>query len=140
MAMFKLRDLVSPRAKQAEPHPAESEQAANLSRRISKLLNTNKAPSAIAERTIETRHEERFVPQWTSTSFTLKNGKRYDARIMNMSRFGVALDADFSNIPVKDITFVGKHAVTHIRSLRPGAVFKFKIPLEDKQCNSSIIL
>lgn len=138
--MFKLRDFVRLRAKRATPEPADAEHAANLNRRISKLLNTNKAPFAIAERTIETRDEARFVPQCTSTSFTLKNGKRYDARIMNMSRFGVALDADFSNIPVEDIALVGKRAVTHIRSLRPGAVFQFKIPLEDKQCNPSIIL
>jgi len=138
--MFKLRDLVRLRAKPPEPHPGDAEHAANLNRRISKLLNTNKTPSAIAERTIETRTEDRFVPYNTSTSFTLKNGKRYDARIMNMSRFGVALDADFSNVPVEDIIFIGKRAVTHIRSLRPGAVFKFKTPLEDKQCDPSIIL
>jgi hypothetical protein len=138
--MFRLRDLVTLRAKRADAESPDAEHAANLSHRISKLIKKDRVSSAFAERTIETREETRFVPQYTATSFTLKTGKRYDARIMNMSRFGVALDADFSQVVIEDITLVGKHPVTHIRNLRPGAVFKFKTPIEEKLCNPSIIL
>jgi hypothetical protein len=138
--MFKLRDFMGLGGKQADAALAEAAHAEKLNHRISKFIKKHKASETRPERTIETRAETRFVPKYTTTSFTLKSGKRHDARIMNMSRFGVALDADFTDVAVEDITLVGKHPVKHIRNLRPGAVFRFKTPIEEKLCNPSIIL
>jgi hypothetical protein len=138
--MFRLRDFVNLGAKRTDGGPTDAEHAAKLNHRISNVIKQGRNSPALPERTIETREEERFVPLYTTTSFTLKTGKRFDARIMNMSRFGVALDGDFAKVAVEDITLVGKHPVTHIRNLRPGAVFRFKTPLEEKTCNPTIIL
>ncbi len=138
--MFRLRDFMGLGVKQPEAGPTDAEHAANLNLRISRLIQKDRTSSAVVERTIETRREERFIPLYTVTSFTLKSGKRFDARIMNLSKYAVAIDADFSKVAIEDITHVGKHAVTPVRILRPGAVFKFKTPIEDKLCNPSIIL
>lgn len=138
--MIRLRNLVGKSSKPTEKDAAEAAHAEHLNRRVAQVLNRAKARSETPERTVETRQEERFVPHHTATSFTLPNGKRYDARIMNLSKYAVAIDADFSAVAVEDITHVGKHAVTHVRMLRPGAVFKFKTPLEEKQCNTAIML
>ncbi len=138
--MSKLLDFMNKRMKRPTVDQSELTDAANLTLRIAKVANSTRVSSSVPERTIETRDEARFVPAFTSTSFTLKNGKRHDARIMNISRYGVALDADFSKIDVADVNLVGAHQVTHIRNLRKGSVFRFKTPLDPKLCTTSIIL
>jgi hypothetical protein len=139
-AMFRLRDLVTNRSKREDGGAPDADDATILNDRAAQVARQIRTSPPVAERTLETRAQARFVPQRTVTSFTLKTGKRHSARIMNMSRYGVALEADFSKIAVEDIALVGQRAVTYIRNFRRGAVFRFKTALEEKLCNPTIIL
>jgi hypothetical protein len=114
----------------------------NLHHRISQAVQrvSVSIPPKVFERTSETRANGRFVPRQRHTSLGLKNGKKYDAQIMNLSAHGVALEADFSKIKIEDVISVGSRSVTHIRILRMGGVFRFVNALGQHECTANIIL
>jgi hypothetical protein len=138
--MPSLRDLVTKPWKRADEASAEAEHAAKLSNRAAQVATRTRVSPPVAERKTEMRALTRFVPQRAVTTITVKTGKRHSVRIMNMSRNGVAIEADFAQIAVEDITLVGQRAVTYIRNFRGAAVFRFNITLDEKECNPTIIL
>ena len=88
----------------------------------------------------DTRSAERFVPLRTTTMLHASSGRRVTARIINISRTGVAVEADFAEMSLADVAIVGSRPVTPGRRITLGAVFLFKKPLDPKLCDPSIIL
>lgn len=88
----------------------------------------------------ETRSAERFVPRKAATVLTTTGGKRIAARIINISRTGVALEAELSEVRPEDITTVGTRPVLPGRRIALGMVFLFRKPLDPKLCGPDIIL
>lgn len=88
----------------------------------------------------ETRSAERVVPHKTATVLTTTGGKRLAARIINISRTGVALEPEAGGIGLDDIALVGTRPVTPGRRIALGMVFLFKKPLDPKLCGPDIIL
>ena len=88
----------------------------------------------------ETREAERFVPHKTATVLTTVGGKRVAARIINISRMGVAVEPESTGIGPDDIALVGTRPVTPGRRIALGMVFLFKKPLDPKLCGPDIIL
>ncbi len=88
----------------------------------------------------ETRAANRFVPHRTSTMLTTSDGKRVPARIINISRMSVAVEAEFSGCSPGHIVTVGKRPVMPGRRITLGTVFLFKKPLDPKLCDPKIIL
>ncbi len=88
----------------------------------------------------DTRAAERFVPHKTTTVLTTVAGKRFTARIINVSRTGVAVEPEGSGVSPGDIAFVGTRPVTPGRRLALGMVFLFKKPLDPKLCGPDLIL
>ena len=88
----------------------------------------------------ETRAADRFVPLRTTTLLNTASGRRLSARIINISRTGVAVEADFGSIGVDEIALVGTRPVMPGRRIALGAVFLFKKPLDPKLCDPSIVL
>ncbi len=119
---------------------ANSAIAATLELRIAKLNAGKQPPSEFSERTIETREAERFLPRLTSTYLTAKTGKKFDARIINVSRLGVAVDADFSRVDADTITMVGTRRVNRGRPIMSGTVFMFEAPLDEQSCGPHLVL
>ena len=111
------RDIIAPR-------PAASEPAWDLA---------DAEPS-------ETRSAERFVPSKTATVLTTTSGKRFSARIINVSRTGVAVEPEGNGVSPEDVTFVGTRPVTPGRRLALGMVFLFKKPLDPKLCGPDLVL
>ena len=88
----------------------------------------------------QTRAAERFVPRRTATSLATANGKKLDARIINMSALGVAVEADFSQVRPDTVVMVGSHPVKQGRQITLGTVFLFVKPLDPKLCNPDIVV
>ncbi len=88
----------------------------------------------------ETREAERFVPHKTATVLTTVGGKRIAARIINISRTGVAVEPEAGGIGPEDIALVGTRPVSPGRRIALGMVFLFKKPLDPKLCGPDIIL
>ncbi len=88
----------------------------------------------------ETRAAERFVPNRTATVLTTATGKRLAARIINISRTGVAVEAETAGLDPDDIALVGTRPVTPGRRIALGIVFLFKKPLDPKLCGPDIVL
>lgn len=88
----------------------------------------------------ETRAAERFVPRKTATVLTTANGKRVAARIINISRTGVAVEPEAAGIAPGDVTLVGTRPVTPGRRIALGMVFLFVKPLDPKLCGPDIVL
>ena len=111
------RDLAAPRPSALEPAwgPAEVE------------------PS-------ETRSADRFVPHKTATVLTSTGGRRVAARIINISRTGVAVEPEAPGIGPEDVAMVGTRPVTPGRRIALGMVFLFKKPLDPKLCGPDLIL
>ena len=108
----------------AAPRPASSEPAWGVS---------DVEPS-------ETRSAERFVPHKTATVLTTAGGRRVAARIINISRTGVAVEAGSGEFDAAEITMVGTRPVTPGRRIALGMVFLFKKPLDPKLCGPDLIL
>ena len=88
----------------------------------------------------ETRSAERFVPNKTSTVLTTAGGKRVAARIINISRTGVALEPEAAGVSPAEVTHVGTRPVTPGRRIALGMVFLFVKPLDPKLCKPEIVL
>ena len=88
----------------------------------------------------ETRSAERFVPLRTTTILNSAAGRRLSARIINISRTGVAVEADFRDFGPEEVVMVGTRPVVPGRRIALGAVFQFKKPLDPKLCHPSIVL
>ncbi|RYC33402.1 hypothetical protein D3273_02705 [Lichenibacterium minor] len=88
----------------------------------------------------ETRSAERFVPNKTATMLTTVGGKRFAARIINISRTGVAVEPEAAGFGSEDIALVGTRPVTPGRRIALGMVFLFKKPLDPKLCGPDLIL
>jgi hypothetical protein len=88
----------------------------------------------------DTREAERFVPDKTATVLTTANGKRLSARIINISRTGVAVETEHSGIVPEEVTLVGTRPVTPGRRIALGMVFMFSKPLDPKLCRPDIVL
>ena len=88
----------------------------------------------------DTRVADRFVPNKTSTMLTTWEGRRVAARIINISRMGVAVEAEFSDCGPGDIVMVGKRPVMAGRAIALGTVFLFEKPLDPKLCDPKIVL
>lgn len=98
------------------------------------------APPAIEAAAVETRGAERFVPRTTSTSLTLAGGKRIDARVINVSRLAVAVEAEFATFDAATVTKVGSRPVRKGRAIRRGMVFSFEKPIDPALCGPNLIL
>ncbi len=88
----------------------------------------------------DTRVADRFVPNKTSTMLTTWDGRRVAARIINISRLGVAVEAEFSECGPGDIVMVGKRPVMPGRTIALGTVFLFDKPLDPRLCDPKIVL
>ena len=88
----------------------------------------------------ETRGADRFVPNRTSTVLTTTAGKRIAARIINISRTGVAVEAELSDVSAAEVATVGTRPVLPGRRIALGTVFLFKKPLDPKLCGPDIVL
>ncbi len=98
-------------------------------------------PSTFSEPSLEdTREANRFVPHKTATVLTTTAGRRVAARIINISRVGVAVEAELGDCGPEEIMTVGTRPVTPGRRIALGMVFTFKKPLDPKLCDPSIIL
>ena len=97
-------------------------------------------PWDAAEEASETRAAERFVPHRTATMLTTGSGKRVPARIINLSRTGVALEADLAGFTPEDVALVGTRPVVPGRRIALGVVFLFKKPLDPRLCGPDIVL
>ena len=95
---------------------------------------------AAAAEPSETRAAERFVPHKTSTVLTTTGGKRLAARIINISRTGVAVEAELSGLGPADIATVGSRPVEPGRRIALGMVFLFKKPIDPKLCGPDLVL
>ena len=99
-------------------------------------------PAAIDDVEVDeaARQADRFVPDRPVTTLTDTRGKSVRARIINVSATGVAVEADFSVMPVDTITYVGQKPVHLGRAIRRGQVFLFDKPLDPARCNKQIVL
>lgn len=88
----------------------------------------------------DTRVADRFVPNKTATMLTTWEGRRVAARIINISRLGVAVEAEFSDCGPGDIVMVGKRPVMPGRAIALGTVFLFDKPLDPKLCDPKVVL
>jgi hypothetical protein len=116
----------------------EAESEFKLKARIGQIAsksNVLPSPTIIVARKEKNSH---FVPINSETSITLKTGERRDARIINVSRYGVAIETEV--LRVKDVILIGSTKVQFVRSVRSRAMFKFMRPLSFKLCNSQLIL
>lgn len=98
------------------------------------------APPVDKTPSIETRNSERFVPLTTMTYLTVTGGKRYNARIINISQQAVAVEAEFTQIDPAAVTKVGAQPVKLGRAIRRGMVFRFDKPLDPALCGPNLIL
>ena len=80
------------------------------------------------------------MPDRTATVLTTASGKRFTARIINISRTGVAVEPEAAGIVPGDVTLVGTRPVTPGRRIALGMVFLFVKPLDPKLCGPDIIL
>ena len=80
------------------------------------------------------------MPHKTATVLTTVGGKRIAARIINISRTGVAVEPEAGGIGPEDIALVGTRPVSPGRRIALGMVFLFKKPLDPKLCGPDIIL
>lgn len=111
-----------------------------LAERIAKLNAVRTGVAEPEKDPIETRAAERFVPHRRKTFLTSANGKKIDAMIINVSMFGVAVDADFSKIKIEEVTMVGTHRVEPGRRIMRGTVFLFEKPLAPRSCGPDLVL
>ena len=88
----------------------------------------------------DTRRALRFVPLRSKTSMTLIGGKKMDARIINVSATGIAVEADFSAFGPEAIEAIGLRKVMPGRKIRRGAVFLFVKPIDAKLCKPDIVI
>ena len=88
----------------------------------------------------ETRSADRFVPHKTTTALTTTGGKRLAARIINVSRTGVAVEPEAPGVGPEEVVLVGTRPVTPGRRIALGMVFLFKKPLDPKLCGPDLIL
>lgn len=88
----------------------------------------------------ETRAAARLVPARTTTVLTLANGKRISARIINLSRTGVAVEPETLEIRPEDVILVGSQPVVPGRRLALGLVFTFRKALDEKGFGAGIVL
>ena len=88
----------------------------------------------------DTRAGHRFVPRRTATVLTIAGGKRVDARIINMSAFAVAIEADLPKAGFDTVTMVGTRPVLRGRKIALGAVFIFATPLDPAACGPDIVI
>lgn len=98
------------------------------------------APPTPEPAAVETRSAERFVPLTTMTYLTIAGGKRVDARIINLSRMAVAVEAKFIQVDPAAVIKVGAQPVKQGRPIRLGMVFRFEKPLDSGLCGPNIIL
>ncbi len=110
----------------------------NLQVRINQITAKSPSPRADAVHAIETRRANRLVPAVRTIFITAKDGKKYPAHIIDVSRTGVLLETDFAH--PEDVILVGATRVTYARPSRSGAAFSFKTPLSFQACNREIIL
>jgi len=89
-------------------------------------------PGFIIYPEIDERRDERFVPPQCAVMLTLANGEKRDARITNVSRHSISVLADFTQIPMDQVTKIGKSLVRPVRRFPGGAVFSFIAPLPMK--------
>lgn len=88
----------------------------------------------------DTRGALRFVPRKTKTFLTVTAGKKLDARVINMSAAGVAVEADFSVASPASVTMVGSHPVKPGRKISLGFVFLFLKPIAPEHCTEDFII
>lgn len=87
----------------------------------------------------DTRAAERFVPRRIPTVLVTDSGKKLPARIINVSATGIAVEADFSQIPSAQIVMVGERRVSPGRKILRGTVFLFEKPLGPSLCTPDFI-
>ena len=62
------------------------------------------------------------------------------ARIINVSRTGVAIECETPGVKPGEIAFVGSQSVTPGRRVALGMVFLFVNPLDPKLCGPNLVL
>ena len=93
-----------------------------------------------AKTSSDTRGATRFVPLRAKTSLTIIGGKKMDARIINVSATGIAVEADFTAVGPESIEAIGLRKVLPGRRIRRGAVFLFVKPIDPKLCKPEIVI
>ncbi|RYC29099.1 hypothetical protein D3273_25830 [Lichenibacterium minor] len=88
----------------------------------------------------ETRSAPRFLPSKTSTVLTTKSGKRLAARIINVSRTGVAVEPETASLRADEVAKVGSRPVTPGRRVAHGMVLVFQTPLKAEECGPQVVL
>jgi hypothetical protein len=123
----------------------ESKEAAEqsshiLQNRIAWVMARPEPAAVYSPLTLESRRAKRFAPLHPLISLTLNNGEKREARIVNVSRFGVLVDADFADINASDVIAVGSTNVKHVRHVKGGAAFMFTKPLSARAFDPNLML
>ncbi|RYC29775.1 hypothetical protein D3273_22185 [Lichenibacterium minor] len=88
----------------------------------------------------ETRSAPRFLPAKTATVLTTTSGKRLAARIINVSRTGVAVEPETASLRADEVAKVGTRPVTPGRRVAHGIVLVFQTPLKAEECGPHVVL
>lgn len=134
MRFEKIRRLIGGREPDAPP-PGSTIPRDVISRNTAAL-----APLADPAEASDTRAAARVVPFKTTTVLTMTNGKRIAARIINVSRSGVAVEPESMEFQPEDVALVGACPVTPGRRLTLGMVFTFRKVLDEKTFGPQIVL
>lgn len=136
MGFDRIRRLLGGRDADAPPTPGST-----IPRDVVNRAPGNALPAAPGEAAAsETRGAARVVPSRTATVLTLASGKRMAARIINLSRTGVAVEPETAEIRPEDVVLVGAQPVVPGRRLALGMVFTFKKPLDEKGFGTGTVL
>lgn len=123
----------------------ESKESAELAshsliNRIAQVVAKPSSPGAFSFPRPESRRARRFKPRYCRSSLTLNSGEKHEALIVNVSRFGVLVHADFKNIVPSDVIQIGSTDVKHVRRVDGGAAFTFAKELSLRACDEYLVL
>lgn len=111
-----------------------------LQDRIARVMARPEPMAVYSAMTLESRRAKRFAPLHPLTSLTLNDGEKREGHIVNVSRFGVLVEADFADINASDVIAVGSTSVKHVRRVKGGAAFMFTKPLSARAFDPNLML
>ena len=89
---------------------------------------------------IETRSSNRLIPYLQATRLSGGHGSTTAARIINLSRFGVAVEADMARACGEPVVMVGSKRIVYGRKIRCGMVFLFEHPIPPSRFKENMFL
>jgi hypothetical protein len=123
-----------------ESQEAAEQASHNLHNRIAQVVAKPSSTHDHSVPPLESRRGRRFTPRYPKSSLTMSNGEKHDALILNVSRFGVLVSADFQSITPNDVVRVGSTDVNQVRRVHRGAAFAFTKQLNASACDELLIL